>query len=460
MTAVERPGSARRRTRYLYHRASRFLEQHLPSGLYQRSLIIVVAPIVILQTIMAGIILDRHWDQVTKVLSRSLAREIEAVVELYRRSDKSPQALSDIESLANDKLRMRLSIERGAELPEPLPTPLLSAVDRRLNRYLANDVGLPFWIDTSGREGFVDIRVEVEKGLIFRVRANEDRAYAASTDVFLFWMLISSLVILAIAVLFLRKQIEPIIQLAEAAKSFGLGHDVPAFQPRGAAEVREASQAFIAMKQRIERHVEQRTAMLAGVSHDLRTILTRFRLEIAMLKDGPHAAALKEDVDEMQRMLEAYLAFVRGDGGERAELVNASEILEKVAGQTNRAAKAVHVQAPQGLLVKVKPNAFRRLMDNLIGNAARYGRKVEIGAELSPHQFKVVIDDDGPGISVELREEVFRPFVRLDHARNQDETGTGLGLAIARDIARAHGGDIELADSPLGGLRATVVLPV
>lgn len=444
----------------LYWRFSRFLERYLPTGLYKRSLIIVVTPIVVLQTIMAGIILDRHWDQVTKVLSRSLAREIAAVVELYRRSPGNDAAFAQIESLANEQLNLRLSIERNAALPAPLPPPLFSVVDRRLNRYLSNDVGLPFWLDTSGQDGTVDIRVEVEKGVILRLRPNEERASAASTHVFLFWMLLSSLVLLAIAVAFMRKQIQPILQLAEAAKSFGMGHDVPAFHPRGAAEVREAAQAFLAMKDRIERHVEQRTAMLAGVSHDLRTILTRFRLEIAMLKDSPHLDALKEDVDEMQRMLEAYMAFVKGDGGEKAELIDAAQLLASVAKQTNRASKSVTIDVPDELMVKLKPNAFRRLVSNLIGNAAQYGKKVKIGAELSPHHLKVVVDDDGPGIEPGLREEVFRPFVRLDHARNQDETGTGLGLAIARDIARAHGGDIELADSPLGGLRAIVNLPV
>lgn len=439
---------------------SRFLERHLPAGLYQRSLIIVVAPIVVLQTIMAGIILDRHWDQVTKVLSRSLAREIELIIELYRQSDKSDMALANIETLANDKLNLRLSIERDSVLPAPLPSPLISAVDRRLNRYLANDVRLPFWLDTSGTDGYVDIRVEPEKGLIFRILAQEERAYAASTNVFLFWMLLSSLIILAIAVLFLRKQIEPILELSEAAKSFGMGHDVPAFHPRGAAEVREAAQTFIAMKERIERHVEQRTAMLAGVSHDLRTILTRFKLEIAMLKSGPSVDALKEDVDEMQRMLEAYMAFVKGDGGESAEVVDAGQLLASVAKQASRAGKNVRVETPKELMVKIKPDAFRRLLGNLIGNAQQYGKHIEISASLQPHQFRIVVDDDGPGIAAEMREEVFRPFFRLDDARNQDETGTGLGLAIARDIARAHGGDIELDESPLGGLRATVTVPI
>jgi two-component system osmolarity sensor histidine kinase EnvZ len=261
-------------------------------------------------------------------------------------------------------------------------------------------------------------------------------------------------------VVFLRNQIKPILELAEAAQRFGMGRDVGDFHPRGAAEVRLASQAFLNMKDRIERHVEQRTAMLAGVSHDLRTILTRFKLELAFLGEGPQVQALKEDVAEMQHMLDAYMAFVRGDGGEKAENVNIGEMLRSVAANAQRGGRSIRVEAPDVLNVNVKPNAFRRLLLNLAGNAMRFGKTVRMVAGVENHHLKVTVDDDGPGIPEHLREDAFRPFVRLDHARNQDETGTGLGLAISLDIARAHGGDIKLANSPLGGLRAIVDVPI
>jgi two-component system osmolarity sensor histidine kinase EnvZ len=444
----------------LWWRFNRFLERHLPAGLYQRSLIILVAPMVVLQSIMAGIILERHWDNVTKVLARSLAREIGLINELYDRSNKTPQALDEIENIANKRLKLNLTILQDASLPDPVSPPLFSLVDSKLTRYLTKDIGKPFWIDSVGQTGFVDIRVQVEKGLVFRMLTEEDRAYAASTDALLMWMVISSLVLLAIAVAFLRNQITPILDLARAARSFGLGRDVGEFQPRGAREVRDAAQAFLNMKQRIERHVEQRTAMLAGVSHDLRTILTRFRLELAFLGDGAQVQALKEDVEEMQRMLEAYMAFVRGDGGERAEPTDVAQLLRSVSAAMGRGNKPVTVGVADGLVLKVKPNAFRRLMSNLIANALRYGQVVEISASADHRRFTVTVDDDGPGIPPELREDAFRPFVRLDAARNQDETGTGLGLAIARDIARGHGGDITLDVSPAGGLRAVVEIPV
>ena len=439
-----------------YFHFNRFLERHMPSGLYQRALIILVAPMVLLQSIMTGIILDRHWDNVTKVLARSLAREIALVIELYDKSAKDEAAMAEIERLANKRIRLGLEIMRGAELPKPLPVPLFSAVDARLNRYLTNEVGRPFWIDSGGQEGFVDIRVEVEKGLIFRMLTNEDRAYATNTPVLLFWMVVSSLVLMGIAVMFLRKQISPILDLAKAAQSFGTGRDMAEFHPRGAAEVRQAGEAFLDMKDRIARHVEQRTAMLAGVSHDLRTILTRFKLELAFLGDGPKVQPLKEDVDEMQRMLEAYMAFVRGDGGEVAEETELAGLIHGIVRDSDR----VKITMDKGLMAKVKPNAFRRLLANVIGNAVRYARNVSVTAEIAGHTLTVIVDDDGPGIPENQRADAFRPFVRLDHARNLDETGTGLGLAIALDIAHAHGGELTLADSPLGGLRATIQIPV
>jgi two-component system osmolarity sensor histidine kinase EnvZ len=266
--------------------------------------------------------------------------------------------------------------------------------------------------------------------------------------------------LLVIAIAFMRKQIKPIVELAHAARSFGMGHDVSSFMPRGATEVKQAAHAFLNMKERIERHVEQRTAMLAGVSHDLRTILTRFKLELAFLGENKKVRALKEDVDEMQRMLDAYMAFVRGAGGERAEAADIPQMLEGAAKTAQRGPRQVKVEAAKGLRAKVKPNAFRRLAVNLIANAARFGKAVAVAAKAEGSRLIVTVDDDGPGIPPESREDVFRPFFRLDSARNQDETGTGLGLAIARDIARAHGGDIRLEDSPLGGLRAVVEIPV
>jgi two-component system, OmpR family, osmolarity sensor histidine kinase EnvZ len=442
-----------------YFRFNRFLERYAPTGLLYRSLLIMITPIVLLQTIMAGIILDRHWDNVTKVLGRSLASEIGLLTDQYDLSDKSAAAINQIEKIATERLNLGLEIQRGATLPAPITRTLYSLVDTKMTKYLERETGRPFWIDSSAQNGQVDIRVEVEKGLIFRILTDEERAYASNTVGLLAWMLVSSFALLSIAAVFLRNQINPIVELSKAATKFGMGRDVSNFRPRGATEVRQAGLAFMDMQQRISRHVEQRTAMLAGVSHDLRTILTRFKLEIAFLGDGPKVKPLKEDVEEMQRMLEAYMAFVRGDGGEKTEAVNLLQLVSSVSSAATRGKSAVSLDV-QDVDVRVKPNAFRRLISNLLGNAIRYAKHVVVTGKIENRLLTVWVDDDGPGIPEENREDAFRPFVRLDNARNLDETGTGLGLAIALDIAHAHGGEITLGESPSGGLRAIVEMPV
>jgi two-component system osmolarity sensor histidine kinase EnvZ len=270
----------------------------------------------------------------------------------------------------------------------------------------------------------------------------------------------TSLVLLTVAILFLRNQIRPILTLADAAEGFGKGREVPGFRPRGASEVRRAAQAFIEMKRRVERTIEQRTTMLAGVSHDLRTLLTRFKLELALIEGSPEVEALRSDVDEMARMLEAYLAFARGDSGEQAAATEMSMFLEDLKADAEREGHTTTVTYHGQPLVTVRPAAFRRCLGNLVSNAARFAYTIAITGHRDHRWLTITVDDDGPGIAPSMREEVFKPFMRLDDARNQDQGGTGLGLAIARDIARSHGGDIVLGDSPLGGLRATLRVPV
>ncbi|HMT14565.1 MAG TPA: ATP-binding protein, partial [Aestuariivirga sp.] len=295
---------------------------------------------------------------------------------------------------------------------------------------------------------------------IFRILADDERAYATGTHWLLLSMLFSTLLLGLVAALFMRNQVRPIVDLARAAQDFGLGRDTDEFRPRGAAEVRQAGEAFLDMKRRIARHVEQRTAMLAGVSHDLRTILTRFKLELAVLGDSPKVKPLQDDVREMQHMLEAYLAFVRGDEGEQAVATNVVELAAEVAQAMSRSGTGVTVMEVPSLPVRLRPHSFRRLLANVLANALRHGKRVVLSGELRDGRLWLHVDDDGPGIAPESREEVFKPFVRLDTARNLDATGSGLGLSIALDIAHAHGGDILLDDSPLGGLRATIKIPV
>ena len=344
-------------------------------------------------------------------------------------------------------------------MPPPGPKPFFLQLDATLSDEIRKQIGLPFWIDTVGRSSIVEIRIKLDN-TIMRVFARRADAYDLNAWIFLAWMVATSLVVLTIAILFLRNQIRPIVRLADAAEAFGKGREVANFRPRGAREVRRAAAAFLEMKMRIERAIEQRTTMLAGVSHDLRTILTRFKLELAFLGDSPETEAIKKDVDEMAAMLEAYLAFARGDLGEQPAPTDMSAMLGELQADSERHGHRATVAFHGRPMVTVRPAAFKRCLANLVSNAGRFASTVAMTGHRDHRWLTVTIDDDGPGIPSSLREDVFKPFLRLDDARNQDEGGTGLGLAIARDIARSHGGEITLGDSPLGGLRATVRIPV
>jgi two-component system osmolarity sensor histidine kinase EnvZ len=323
-------------------------------------------------------------------------------------------------------------------------------------------VQLPFWIDTVGESQNVEIRVKRDDAIL-RFVATRSQTYASNSHIFLLWMVGSSVILLTVAILFLRNQIRPILRLADAADAFGKGRTISEdFKPRGAREVRQAAIAFLQMRDRIQQHVEQRTTMLAGVSHDLRTVLTRFKLELALLDDTPETRALSTDVDEMQHMLEDYLAFSKGDGGEEAKPTDLPELLEEIVDDASIYAATIDLKVRKSkgnIVLPLKRQALKRAITNLVTNAARFGDHIIIRVAPEGQWVRIEVDDNGPGIPESERENVFRPFYRLDHARNQDEGNSGLGLAIARDIAKSHGGEIALGQSSMGGLRAIISLP-
>jgi two-component system osmolarity sensor histidine kinase EnvZ len=437
---------------------ARWLKSWMPTGLYGRALIIIIAPMVVLQSVVAFVFMERHWNTVTRRLSAGVVQDIAAVIDVYRSYPQDAER-NTIRRIALERLSMSVDFLPVSEMPPPGPKPFFSLLDQALSQELSRQIRRPFWIDAVGRSNLVEIRVRLDD-TVLRVFAPRNAAYASNSEIFIFWMVGTSLVLLTVAIIFLRNQIKPILRLADAAESFGKGRDVPGFKPRGAREVRRAALAFIEMKRRVERTMEQRTTMLAGVSHDLRTILTRFKLELALLGNVPEADAMKKDVDEMGRMLEAYLAFAKGDTGEQPAPTEMPGFLEELRADAERHGHKTSVSFYGHPLVTVRPAALRRCLGNLVSNASRFAKAISITGHRDHRWLTVSVDDDGPGIPAEMREEVFRPFLRLDDARNQDEGGTGLGLAIARDIARAHGGDITLGDSPMGGLRATVRVPV
>ena len=438
-------------------RAARWFSRVLPKGLYARALIIIIAPVILLQSVVAYAFMERHYQLVTRRLSSAVTADIAALMDIYESypQDRNERTLARI---AAERLQLDVDILQDTDLPAPGPKPFFSILDETLSDELRRQIERPYWIDTVGRSNYVEVRVKLDQGKVMRVLARRSQAYASNSHIFLVWMGASSFVLLGIAILFLRNQIRPILRLAEAAEGLGKGREIE-FRPRGAREVRQAGHAFLEMKRRIERNIEQRTTMLNGVSHDLRTILTRFKLSLALLKQTPEVEDLKRDVDEMSRMLEGYLAFARGASSEQAVATDLRQLLEEVQTDAERQGHVTELDIVGDPMVIVRPDAFRRLLFNLVGNAARHGDTIEISANHETRWLVLHVDDDGPGIPASMREEVFKPFVRLDEARNQDEGGSGLGLAIARDVARSHGGDIVLGDSPLGGLRATVRLP-
>ncbi|WP_235919135.1 ATP-binding protein [Aureimonas psammosilenae] len=430
----------------------------MPKGLYARSLIIIIAPMVLMQSVVVYLFMERHWQLVTQRLSTAVVQDIAATIDLIE-AFPQPENFALIQRIANDRLELSVKILPPTPLPAPRRSDIFNILDGILSDEIRDQIGRPFWIDTASESKVVEVRIQLPDRVL-QVFARRNSAYASNTHIFIVWMVASSLVLLLIAILFLRNQIRPIQALAAAADSFGRGQAAPTdFRPSGASEVRRASLAFIQMRDRIERQIEQRTQMLNGVSHDLRTILTRFRLQLEFMEDSEDKRELQRDVEEMQRMLEGYLAFARDEQGEDVGELDLEHMLARLEADAERKGKSLTSEVEIDPLIAVRPDSFTRLVTNLVSNALRHGQHVAVLARREGRWLTITVEDDGPGIPADKREEVFKPFVRLDTARNIDAGGTGLGLSIARDVARSHGGDILLSDSAMGGLRALVRIP-
>ena len=450
---------ARRSLRGRWRLLSRRVAAYMPQGLYGRSLIIIIAPMILLQTIVAAVFMERHWQQVTDRLSNTLVQKLAAVVEIVETYPQDP-GYETVRRLARETMDLNVEVLRNETLPPPAPKPFFSILDRALSERITSRIDRPFWIDTVGRSKMLEIRIKLGDDVL-RAFAPRSSAYASNTHIFMAWMVGAALVLILIAILFLRNQIKPIQRLADEAERFGKGRPVDeSYHPRGAREVRQAGQSFNEMRARIARQIEQRTAMLAGVSHDLKTVLTRFRLQLALVPPSPETEALEQDVDDMQRMLEGYLDFARGDGEEHAGDLDLVDLMTKFEVEAALKGKTFTFTIDGDPMVQVRPAAFERMVSNLVANGFRYGNTVSVFVHRDAEWLTLAVEDDGPGIPPGAREDVFRPFFRLDEARNMDESGNGLGLSIARDIARSHGGEVTLGEAGLGGLKATVRVPV
>jgi two-component system osmolarity sensor histidine kinase EnvZ len=353
---------------------------------------------------------------------------------------------------------MRISFRPDDILPNQPRVTRSGILDRLLGNALRERVHRPFLYDTWSDPHDVRIQVQLPDGVL-DVVVKRDRLFSSTTYIFVMWMVGTSMVLFAVATIFMRNQVRPIRRLAAAVDSFGKGRDVPDFKPEGATEIRQAAAAFERMRERIQRTISQRTEMLAGVSHDLRTPLTRMKLQLAILGDSSEIAGLEADVEEMQKMVEEYLAFARGESSESVTTSDIAEILREVVEGARLGKAEVALQADDELSVPIRPNAVKRCITNLVSNAVIHGSRIEVRGRWNGDAVEITVDDDGPGIPPDQREEVFRPFYRLDRSRNPETGGTGLGLTIARDVARGHGGDLAIEESPLGGTRARLRLP-
>jgi two-component system osmolarity sensor histidine kinase EnvZ len=456
-TTVETQVPAMSGVRAAWRRFARALGDIMPKGLYARSLIIIIAPVVLLQALIAFVFMQEHFRTVTARLSAAVVADIAAIIDIKKTYPQDAD-LTELTRIARQRLGLTVSLMPGQKLPPASSRPFFSQLDQALSHEITRQINLPFWIDTVGKSNLVEIRIQLGDDVL-RVFARRSATYASNSLIFTSWMVGTSLVLLAIAITFLRNQIRPILTLTTAVDDFGKGRSVEDFRPRGAREVRRATVAFHKMRLRVERQIEQRTAMLAGVSHDLRTILTRFRLQLALIEDSADVEDMKKDVDDMNRMLEGYLAFARGDSGEESEVTDIDMLLREIGREEAISGNTATVTFSGDPMVKLRPQAYKRCLVNLVRNACRHGEQVAIAGVHAGGQLVVTVDDNGPGVPPEEYEAIFKPFYRLDDARNLDESGTGLGLSIARDIARSHGGDIVLDKSPLGGLRATVTIP-
>ncbi len=430
------------------------LKRYIPKSLFVRVILIIILPVILMQIAVTYFFFNAHWARVTANLSDSVAANIAVAVQLYN-EDPSVEKAQILDQLLRPDMQLSVVLREGDNLPTNNRNAFFSALDQTLRRALTNTIEQPFWFDTTRYPNHIDIRVQVDEGILRFIAARE-RVFAPTGFVFIFWLMTATILSTLISIFFVRRQARPIMQLAAAADAFGKGRDISNYKPSGASEVRLAGQSFLKMRGRIKRHLEQRTMMLAGVSHDLRTPLTRLKLQLAMQDEDEDVIAARNDVNEMEAMLSGYLDFARGLGTEKPEDVDLKHLVQDAVANLKGVSLDFKIQNQ----VQLRPAMIRRAVINLVNNALKYGQHAWISSSLDMDSVYVHIDDDGPGIPPEKRSEAFKAFQRLDEARNQNIEGVGLGLAIARDIAQIHGGKILLVDSPKGGLRATLQLPL
>lgn len=442
----------------------KLVKRWLPRGLFARSLLIMALPVLLLQVVSTFVFFDRHWSVMTNRLAFAVAGEIALAANAIENSDtapdtEAPEIAKILSRLSAQNLDLLLTYKPGQAWQDSPQKPWKSAIRKPLANALKEQVRRPTIIEVHIPDKWIEVSVKLKDGVL-RVLVPQKRLFDSSGYVFILWMTMVSLILLAIAILFMRNQIRPIRRLAIAAERFGKGRDVPNFKPEGAREVRQAANAFLGMRDRIRKQMTQRTAMLASVSHDLRTPLTRLKLQLAMLGDNADVQAMKEDVDAMSCLVDGYLAFARGEGGEPLQRVDLADQISRQVLAHKRQGDDIELSAHTAPVIKGRKLALERGFENIISNALKYGDRARIELWTETSDAVIAIEDNGPGIPPEEHEDVFKPFYRHDTSRNTETGGTGLGLAIAQDVISGHGGQIYLDESPLGGLKVIIRLPL
>lgn len=438
------------------------LRDMLPRGLFGRTVLIILLPILLLQGLATYIFFDRHWTKMTERLAFSVAGEIAAISEQIETHPRDRWTADTLKGLYATHLNVLITYS-----PRQKKEDLRNAagdgpgLEDTLARAMVQQVRRPFEVDIDLKRKRVDVEVQLKSGLL-QASMPQSRMYDSSGYIFVLWLNGLALLFFIVSIVFMRNQIRPIRRLSVAAERFGKGMEVQPYKPTGASEIRRATEAFFSMKERITRAVQQRTAMLAGISHDLRTPLTRMKLQLAMMPENADAQALRADIGDMESMVEGYLAFMRGEGDEAAQKTDLVQLLARIVANAARQNFDVKLGAPETLELELRAGALERAITNLVENARKYAHTASITLTHDTHNgwAEIHIDDDGPGIPPDKYEDAFKPFQRLEASRNRKTGGTGLGMAIAQDIVLGHGGRIFLARSPMGGLRVTIHLPL
>ncbi len=434
---------------------SNYFKRILPKRLFYRALLIVAIPVLVIQLVITIVFFDSLWIKTNKGMTRTLVNEISTFIEAHESEQTDKQELVDLFSLFLD---LNIELVREEKLQNTDTERWFSPIDRTLRRELKSKFGSnEYWFNTTSYKELIDLRIKYEEGF-FKFLVPKDRVASSSARIFALWITVPAIIMVIISLIFLKNQTRPITNLARAAERFGKGEGVDEFKPSGALEIRQAGHEFDKMRKRIERHINQRTEMLSGISHDLRTPLTRMKLQIAFIKDKETVKKLTEDINEMEKMLNEYLQFTSSSYVEKDELFNLSEFISEVIKKYNN--KNISHNLLPRIYFNGRKNLINRCLNNLIDNALKYADKVEISLNKKNTNLFIIIDDNGPGISKNEYENVFKPFYKINKGRAESKSSVGLGLSISSDIIKSHGGNIMLEKSKMNGLRVKIFLPV